>query len=379
VNLGDDKMQKWFTVAVLFAFLVLPRAAFCQIASVDLGLTDDEQGIITCNANASDGDFESAVSGPADGSDDRECKRSCANDLICDPDDQFRNQHLYFDVLDVAIEASPELMVSVVVFDAPEMAGTDLTLTYNSSEDLGSPSSEFFPFVVGNTGVPCNAEFGIPAGHPLRRTLEGSDAWVTVSWEIANAAFSNLAHGCDFRIQIGEDNCEETRRKLCFDRVVVQTSDVGAGACCTAGNCDLKTEADCLAGGGAYAGDDSLCAPDSCPDGGGPVFRRGDHDGSGAVDITDALNLLSFLFLGLFNPICQDASDYDNSGALDISDGLNSLGFLFLGGNTPPPPGVNDCGPDPQEVLPPGGGLPEQPNIQLGCDEYPSATGVACP
>ena len=103
--------------------------------------------------------------------------------------------------------------------------------------------------------------------------------------------------------------------------------------------------------------------------GGGPEFLRGDHDSSGAVDITDSLNRLGFLFLGTTPSDCQEASDFDNSGAVDISDSLNELTFLFLGTVEPPPPGTENCGTDPMEVLPAGGGLPEQANLQLGCED----------
>ena len=111
------------------------------------------------------------------------------------------------------------------------------------------------------------------------------------------------------------------------------------------------------------------------------VFRRGDHDGNGAVDITDSLNRLNFLFFGTFPSTCQDASDFDNSGVVDLTDSLNELGFLFLGAVVPPLPGVSDCGPDPEEALPAGGGLPRQAAITLGCDEYPdpNVPAAACP
>ena len=39
------------------------------------------------------------------------------------------------------------------------------------------------------------------------------------------------------------------------------------------------------------------------------VFRRGDVDGSGALDITDPIANLGFQFLGTFAPICRDAHD----------------------------------------------------------------------
>jgi hypothetical protein len=141
------------------------------------------------------------------------------------------------------------------------------------------------------------------------------------------------------------------------------------GACCLGdGSCAEFTEAECNEQSGTYEGDATACQDEGiiC----GVTFRRGDHDSSGSVDITDSLNRLGFLFLGTTPSDCQDASDFDNSGAVDISDSLNELTFLFLGLVTPPPPGVSDCGLDPSEVVPEGGGLPEQPVISLGCESY---------
>jgi hypothetical protein len=80
---------------------------------------------------------------------------------------------------------------------------------------------------------------------------------------------------------------------------------------------------------------------------GGPGFRRGDADGSGIVDITDAIFVLSFLFLGGPTPDCLDAADADDSGTVDITAAIYSLTFLFLGGPAPPEPGPFDCGSDP--------------------------------
>ena len=50
------------------------------------------------------------------------------------------------------------------------------------------------------------------------------------------------------------------------------------------------------------------------------VFRRGDVDTSGTVDVSDPLNSLSFQFLGTFEPPCLDAADSDDSGVIDVSD-----------------------------------------------------------
>ena len=153
------------------------------------------------------------------------------------------------------------------------------------------------------------------------------------------------------------------------------------GACCFEdGTCTDGTEAQCDTAGGAYQGDGTDCATTECPM--GTPFRRGDHDGSGLADITDALNLLGFLFLGTTPPICLDASDFDNSGAADITDALILLGHLFLGSpNALPAPGTTVCGLDPDTPQPGIDPIPPQDAVTLGCEQYPSESfpGAACP
>jgi hypothetical protein len=76
-------------------------------------------------------------------------------------------------------------------------------------------------------------------------------------------------------------------------------------------------------------------------------FRRGDVDANGRPEITDAVRLLGFLFLGEAGPLCQDAADADDTGHLDINDPVFILGYLFQGGLEPPAPGPTNCGSDP--------------------------------
>lgn len=80
-------------------------------------------------------------------------------------------------------------------------------------------------------------------------------------------------------------------------------------------------------------------------------FQRGDANVDGAIDISDAIATLGFLFLG--NPsalACEKAADADDNGALEISDAVYLLGFEFLGGWPPPPP-YPMCGFDATEDL----------------------------
>ncbi|MBI4602716.1 MAG: fibronectin type III domain-containing protein [Planctomycetes bacterium] len=82
---------------------------------------------------------------------------------------------------------------------------------------------------------------------------------------------------------------------------------------------------------------------------GGPTFHRGDADNNGTLQLTDALRVLGFLFLGQVAPTCMKAGDADDNGTLQLTDALRILGFLFLGQVPPAPPGPpgEACGEDP--------------------------------
>jgi len=81
----------------------------------------------------------------------------------------------------------------------------------------------------------------------------------------------------------------------------------------------------------------------------GPIekpFVRGDCNQDRVTDLSDAIVVFGFLFMGQSVPQCLDACDTNNDSANDISDGVFTLGFLFLGGGPPTPPLV--CGLEPQ-------------------------------
>ncbi len=96
----------------------------------------------------------------------------------------------------------------------------------------------------------------------------------------------------------------------------------------------------------------------------GPLFRRGDVDVNGALEITDPINNLSFQFLGTFIPQCMDALDFDDNGAVEITDPIANLSHQFLGTTPAAPPGSENCGVDPTEDHPDVG--------DLGCENPPT-------
>lgn len=78
----------------------------------------------------------------------------------------------------------------------------------------------------------------------------------------------------------------------------------------------------------------------------GRMIFRGDCNPDLTMNITDAVKVLNYLFIGGAEPPCLAACDADASGLLNITDGVYILGFLFLGGPAPPEPGPQ-CGLDP--------------------------------
>ncbi len=83
---------------------------------------------------------------------------------------------------------------------------------------------------------------------------------------------------------------------------------------------------------------------------GGAAFRRGDANDDGAVEISDAIFVLTFLFARGREPSCLDAADANDSAAggatgIDIADAVYLLTYLFSRGAPPAEP-FEACGHD---------------------------------
>jgi len=87
---------------------------------------------------------------------------------------------------------------------------------------------------------------------------------------------------------------------------------------------------------------DSDCRPAS------GLFRRGDTDSDGTVQLTDAVVTLDHLFRSGPAPGCLDAADADDNGVLEITDAVFTLSHLFRSGPALPEPSAA-CGADPSE------------------------------
>lgn len=75
-------------------------------------------------------------------------------------------------------------------------------------------------------------------------------------------------------------------------------------------------------------------------------FLRGDANNSGSIGLSDAVVILSYLFLGDRAP-CLPACDVNRDEELNIVDPVSLLNYLFHGGPPPPPP-YPECDIDPE-------------------------------
>ena len=97
-----------------------------------------------------------------------------------------------------------------------------------------------------------------------------------------------------------------------------------------------------------------------------PSFVRGDSDSSGAVQMSDGLVTLNYLFSAGAAPSCLDAADVNASGSIELTDAIALFDWLFLGGDSPPAPT-----PSAPEYLP--SDCTYEVGTELGC-ERPSRT-----
>lgn len=67
-------------------------------------------------------------------------------------------------------------------------------------------------------------------------------------------------------------------------------------------------------------------------------FVRGEVNGDGSVDFSDAVWILFYLFFGGAEPDPLEAADIDGSGEVDSNDAILLLQHLFLGGPAPAAP-----------------------------------------
>lgn len=127
----------------------------------------------------------------------------------------------------------------------------------------------------------------------------------------------------------GDVDCDD---EDCVDREICVPSEI----CGNNIDDDRDGAADC---------DDSDCseAPE-CAEPVGPRLVRGDANSDGAINLTDGVIPLLYLFSGGGEPACMDAADTNDTGAIEITDAIIVFSWLFSGGNAPAPPSPTSPG-----------------------------------
>ena len=74
-------------------------------------------------------------------------------------------------------------------------------------------------------------------------------------------------------------------------------------------------------------------------------FRRGNCNSDSAVDISDALGILFYLFARGFRPPCLDGCDVSGNQVIGIEDAILLLQYLFQSGAQIPSPSPTECQP----------------------------------
>ncbi len=99
---------------------------------------------------------------------------------------------------------------------------------------------------------------------------------------------------------------------------------------------------------------------DQIPDGCTAIsfFKRGEANGDLAINLSDSIFILEYLFVGGIQPSCLDALDVNDSGDIDLADPIGLLVYLFLGESIPAEP-FRKCGND-------------QTEDELSCESFPS-------
>ena len=64
---------------------------------------------------------------------------------------------------------------------------------------------------------------------------------------------------------------------------------------------------------------------------------RGDVDGSGSINVADAVYLVQYIFFGGPPPPCFEEGDVDASGSINVGDVVYLVDYIFFGGPAPAP------------------------------------------
>lgn len=220
---------------------------------------------------------------------------------------------------------------------------------------LGTLDGDFFVQAQGrsvgsgNLGVVADATREDNSGY-VGVLFASGEVWEVSLWivnpgrqRLGNAHFIDVVPDEDYVIRLDAIRLDATRNRLEL-RVWPATETMPDAPQCEAIDASLRSGRVGLVyevgEPGAYARIESFEACELEP----VHFLRGDCNADAIVDISDAVCILNWLFLGGARPGCVAAADTNGDAAADLSDAVRVLQHLFDGGPPPVAP-FPDCGP----------------------------------
>jgi 2',3'-cyclic-nucleotide 2'-phosphodiesterase/3'-nucleotidase/5'-nucleotidase len=128
----------------------------------------------------------------------------------------------------------------------------------------------------------------------------------------------------------------QTPPQDCNGNNVPDREDIASGTAADCNGNGVPDSCDIASGNSSDVHGDLI--PDECQ---GSPFVRGDSNRDGQLDISDAVQVLVFLFQGSPHA-CHPALDFNGDSTVDLSDVISSLDFVFTG-FTPPAQPFPDC------------------------------------
>ena len=195
------------------------------------------------------------------------------------------------------------------------------------------------------TTLPPNTHPTSPTG--LQSSVDGNS--VSLSWQSASDAETQTA-GLTYNLRIGSapngvDILSPMSDPVTGFRLVARFGNVFQNHSWTIVNLSpgtyywsVQAVDNCFAG--------SVFAPEQTFTITEQGYICGDGDGSGAVDIDDAVYLIQYIFSGGPAPEPIESGDADCSSAIDIDDAVFLIQYIFSGGNSPCDPAgdsIPDC------------------------------------
>ncbi len=172
-------------------------------AQVNLGTVDVEDGLAnTQRGEGGDGENLATVCGPA-----TDARTARVNWGASDPTPDQIDSFMYFTVRDRLVKASRDIELVVYIYDDPLLpAGTDISLQYTNdrAKDENDTTNVF-------------------ALHPVAHTLNQTDKWIPLVWNITDAGFRSFQHGTsDFRVMANLSQTTAAQAwQICIDEVAL--------------------------------------------------------------------------------------------------------------------------------------------------------------